>query len=282
MRNAVCIIVTVVAFAVASAQGEIIFSSDFSGTIPWNFDTENNPSNQLGGTDELVYSGAINNVASWVTKNIAGGTVFPDPGTGMVVMTFKLDLSNYPTTNSDFGGRTFIEIATGGNKSAFTTTLGKLFGFSASGFNTPGQYRFGQSLAWLYAAAGSGIGGTSARTIGNRPAFPLVYVVTNMITVDGNDTDGWTVYAKSFMTGPIDSIGTIGTQWMTSQYTVVNTSVNGLKSITGLRVGSTSGSYAPGDDDSIVIDDVVLDFVPEPAAFGLLGFAALAAFRRRG
>lgn len=117
--------------------------------MPWNFDTVNNPSNQVAGTDELVYSAAINNVPGFVTRNIDGATVFPSE-TGVLTLKMKLDLSNYPTTNSDFSGPNLVEIATSGNKSGFINTLGKVYTFGVGGFNNPGEFRFPQSVAWIF------------------------------------------------------------------------------------------------------------------------------------
>lgn len=277
MRNIVCMMLMGLFAAVLPAHAAV-FSSDFSGTSPWNFDTLDDPSNLLWGAGEMIYSGTVNNVKAWVTKSIDGATVFPLE-TGVLTLKMKIDLSNYPTTNSDFAGPALIEIATAGNKSSFTG--GKLYTFNAAGFNTPGEYRFGQSIAWIYWNSGAGNANTGSRNIGNRPAFPLVYDMLATIYISGNDTDGWTIHAKTDVTGPINNLGVIGTDSMSSTYTYVSASINGLKSITGLRVGCTRGSLAPGNNDSVVLDDVDLTLVPEPAIIGLLGLGVLAFLRRR-
>ncbi len=257
-----------------------LFTSDFSGSKPWNFDAIADPSNQLWGTGELIYSGAVHNVSAYVTKDINGATVFPDE-TGALILKLKLDLSEFPTASSDFTGPALVEIATSGNKSSFSTSLGKLYTFSMSGFNTPGQYRFGHSVAWIFWSSGGGNASTGAITTDNRPAFPLVYDMLAIITVSGNDTDGWLVHAKTDITGPVDAVGTIGLQTMTSAYLYVNSSINGLKSITGLRVGGSRGTLATGPSDRLVLDDVELSLVPEPASALLLAVMAAAAWRRR-
>jgi len=264
--------------AQAVAQEIIIFSSDFSGTKPWNFDALVDPSNQVSGVDQFVYSGATTNCSAYLTKNIDGATFFSNE-TGKLSLKLQLDLSNYPTTNSDFYGPTLIEIATGGNKSTFESSLGRLFSLWFTGYNYPGQFRFYQGLCWLIWSGSTGY--TTIRNIGNRPAFPLVYDLESTITVSGNDDDGWLVHAASTLTGPIDASGAIGNLMMTSSFSYTHSSINGLKSITGLRVGCSRGSLAPGATDSIALDNVELKLVPEPATVGLLGCGVLTFARRR-
>jgi hypothetical protein len=268
------------AFVIAPAlQADVlIYSNDFSGTKPWSFDSIDDPSNQLSGTGELVYNGADVNTKAWVTKDIDGSTVFASE-TGILELKAKFDLSNYVTTNSDFSGATFVEIATPGNKASFTG--GCVFKGSLNGFNSPGEFRFGHYTAIRFWATSAGQGNTPSHFIGNKPAFPLVYDLDALIYVaSSGGTGDWQITAISDWTGPVDSVGTIGTESLSTTYTRVDTGFSGLQSLTGLRVGYADARLNFGAGDSVAIDSVELWLVPEPA-IGLAAFGMLLALLRR-
>jgi hypothetical protein len=254
----------------------LIYSNDFTGTKSWGFDSIDDPSNHLAGTGELVYNGADVNTKAWVTEDIDGSTVFATE-TGILRLKAKFDLANYPTTNSDFSGSTFVEIATPGNKSSFTG--GCVFKCSVNGFNNPGEFRFGHYTAIRFWATAAGQGNTPSHFIGNKPVIPMIYELDAEVYVSGNDVDGWDITAISDWTGPVDSIGTIGTETLSTTYSRVDSGFDGLQSLTGLRVGYDDARVNFGTGDSFAVDNVELWLIPEPSA--VLAVAGLALFLRR-
>ncbi|MFA7237954.1 MAG: PEP-CTERM sorting domain-containing protein [Phycisphaeraceae bacterium] len=265
----------------SAMAGSIYVSHDFTGdsSTNWGWDSKVDPNSQLGGTNQLTYTYGESNAASYISSTITdGGTVFPD-GTGTVVITFKLDVSHYPTGTFDYNGGpvpTVAEIAAPGNKG--NLPAGSIASINLTGNNVPGQYRFGHGTAVTFG------GGTAQLsniyqfyTAGSPPTFALAFDVTWTVAISGSATTSWTVTSDVTLHGPINTSGTLGDIVIpTSTATRVDSTFHGWGSVTAYNVGSSGGkgtAVAPGD--YILIDSFSAVAIPEPATLGLLALGGL-------
>jgi len=264
------------ALSAGQAAANINFASDFTGDAGdnWGWASKTDPNGQLGGTNELTYTYAADDADAWLDQPISDTSIFPD-GTGTVQIELTVDLSNYPTGDSDFTGPTLAEITSSGNKSGFNG--GMIAGLEVDGFNNPGDYRFGHSAAVRFWGGGSS--NTGVVNVGANPNFPLVYDVLWTVTISGDDATGWTIESEIEAEGPIDSSGTIGLLTDTTSFSRVDAGFDGWASATGYRVGVNRGGTATAPGDSITFDN--FRAVPEPASLALIGLGGLMLLRRR-
>lgn len=254
-----CGLLTALALSPALLTGQISFTSDFSGGSPWNFDSLTDPQGQVGGTGQFEYSFAATNGASFLEAAL---TPAPGSETGTITVSGQVDLGSFQFGNSDFGGRTFLEIGTNdGNKSFFDGT-GLLFSMGITGFNNAGEFRFAQDTAIRFQRGPN----TNSSTF-TVPATDSVYDFETVIEITGDDTTGWTVNADAEYTN-----ATNGTVTTSSSFNLTDSGFDGLQSVDKVRFGfdntsnPTSGTFI-GDDLSVV---------PEPSSYALvLGGAAL-------
>ena len=250
------------------AVGQIDFTSDFSGTSPWNFDSLTDPQSQVSGTGQFEYSFAATNGSSFVEAAL---TPLAGKETGTLTVSGTVDLGSFEFGSSDFDKRTFLEIATSnGNKSPFTGG-GSLYTLGVTGFNNPGEFRFDQGLA-----AGFGSGGIERTGAFTVPAGDPVYDFEAVISISGDATSGWTVDATTTYTNATD-----GTMDTTSSFNYSGGGFDGFQDISAVRFGMddtsspTSGTFS-GDDLSVV---------PEPSMYALFlggaSFLGLGLFRRK-
>ncbi|MGC9420232.1 MAG: hypothetical protein ACP5EN_14820 [Rhodovulum sp.] len=250
-----------------------IFSSDFSGAAPWNFDSETDPNSQLGGSDQLTYGWAAANDKSWVQKAVDLSTL---PETGTLKLSGVVNLDGVTFGTSDFDKRTFAEIGvSSGNKSSFDGT-GSLYTLGVGGWNNPGQFSFGQNLAVRF------WGGTGGQAGNLVLAGDIAWEST--ITISGDDTIGWTIDATTVFTGDITVNNVaVGTASMTGTYTRIDTGFNGWQSVDKIRAGLAPDLNAPKADSpevlatgTFVMEGIAFAAVPEPSTFALYaGFCAL-------
>lgn len=215
-----------------------IFSSNFSGDAPWNFDSETDPNSQLAGTGQMVYSWGATNTPSWVQAAIDMSAMSE---TGTLVLSGVINVDGLTYGTSDFDKRTFAEIGvSSGNKSALDST-GSLLNLGVGGWNDPGQFSFGQTLAVRF---GSGNGGQAGNLV---LAGDIAWEST--VTISGDDTIGWTIDATTVFTGDItvNSVA-VGTASMTGTYTRIDTGFNGWKSVDKIRAGLAPDSSSPKAD----------------------------------
>lgn len=261
----------------SALAGTISTTHDFTGTSTtnWGWDSKTDTNTQLSGTNEMRYTYAAPNGKSYVTNTITdAATVFPN-GTGTITMKLRVDLSHYPTGISDFSGPQLMTLGDSvGNKNSFTGG-GMISEFNIAGLNNPGEYRFGTHNSMQY-SQGS-YGGSSTISVGANPAFALVYDLTLVATVTGSAATSWTITTDGSATGPIDTLGTIGTITIpTITKTAVNIGWTGLAAANAYYVGdngyqgtgASAGSY-------ITFDSFSANLIPEPASLGLLALGGL-------
>lgn len=245
-------LLVVMFLVVASAHASILFNSSFNGSRAdrWGWASYTDTGNQLNGTDVLNYNGASINQSAWVEQPITDTSILPD-GTGMVTIRMKIDLSKWQGGTYDFQPSVFGDIASIGNKSAFSG--GAISQISIAGFNRPGQFRFGVNNAIVYWS--SNITYTNVVDVGASPNFPLVYDIVWRTTISGNASVGWTVATSLDATGPINSAGNIGTISTGNSFSYATPLFNGWASATAYRVGLSPLSNSLTLGESIAIDN---------------------------
>ena len=255
----------VAAFISTTAQAQTtVFDSDFTGSSPWNFDSETDPQGQLGvtSTDELEYTFATssNSDTSLLEKALDFSTINGGAETGTLTVSGQVDLGDFQFGASDFSKRTFLEIGTAnGNKGAFDGS-GMLYELGVGGFNSPGEFRFEQSVAIRFQDGSSSNDASSSFTV---PGTDSIYDFEATIEVTGDDTNGWTINADTDYTNATD--GTISTS---SSFSDIQAPFDGLQSIDKIRVGfeddnnPTTGTFT--------MNEVSVTAIPEPSAYALL------------
>lgn len=265
----------------APLRGSLVFQSDFSGGSgsSWGWTSVNDASGQFGGSTSLVITNPPTKATSWLSQPVTSHSVVNPDGTGFMIFDLVVDVSNYPTGTADFTGKTIFEVHTAsGNKSAFDGS-GRLVQLNISGFNNPGELRFGVGHAMNFGNnAGSS---TGVMNVGN--ATPnRIYAISITTTLSKVDT-AWTVSSVMNVTGPVDNVGTIGTLSVTDSYSATPAGTfNGWLSVDAYRAGITAaGGNAMVEGSGITL--VSFAAVPEPASFGLAAalLGAILVLRRR-
>jgi len=256
----------------ASAASAQVFTSDFSGTQPWNFDSLTDPQTQVGGTGQFEYTGAATNGVSYVEDAFTLAPTFTAE-TGTLVISGSLDISGIEFGTGDFNKRNFLTImADSGNKGKFDGG-GAILNLGLGGWNNPGEFSLGQDLTVRF--WGGGVG-----QIGNFIPTGVVDFETTLI-VSGDDATGWNLDATTTISG-----GATGST--NSTYSRTDAGFDGLQSISGIQVGfdgTTSVSSNFTAADTFIIDDVSVSVIPEPSTyamlFGLLTLGVAGLRRRR-
>lgn len=247
-----------------SLHGQITtsFEADFSGSAPWNFDSETDPQSQLGGSGQAVYSFGATNDISYVEAALTTG---PD-AFGSFTVTGQVEV-NFDIFQTDgFTNRYFLEIGRTGDGEQGVLDVGQptLYRLAVQDFNTTeDKFRFFQNSDNRFWDSSSST--SSINNVGSNRVFDFEATIS-VIDAGGGQV---TVSAETL----IENSALSFSQTISSAETRDAGSGNSLSDVNSIRVGFEPNGTNPNTGTFEVNN---ISVVPEPSVYAI-GFGLVAA-----